>query len=130
MMDPDFRQLIANDRIETLRRAGRGPRRRVAAPPASLAGVEVRLCRVDDDPALERLAALEGVPVPFGRLVVAVKGGRLVAALPLGGGRPLADPFVMTAHLMPSLESRAAQLRAPRRRLFAVSAVLMRRSHA
>ena len=34
--------------------------------------VELRLCRVDDDPALDRLAMLEGRPAPAGRYVIAV----------------------------------------------------------
>jgi hypothetical protein len=42
-----------------------------------------------------------------------VVDGRLVAALPLAGGHMLADPFVRTAHLLPLLELRAAQLREP-----------------
>jgi hypothetical protein len=94
-------------------------------------GLELRLCRVGDDPDLERLAALDGQPLPFGRFVVAVVDGRLVAALPLGGGRLLADPFVPTAHLLGLLELRADQIREhrPQRRLFPRRpAALIRRS--
>lgn len=72
--------------------------------------VALRLCTVADDPALERLAELEGRLVPSGRHLVALVDGQLVASLPLVGGAPLADPFRPTAHLMPLLRLRAAQL--------------------
>jgi hypothetical protein len=39
-------------------------------------------------------------------------GGELVAALPLDGGRPLADPFTHTTDIVRMLELRAAQLTA------------------
>ena len=35
-------------------------------PAADTRDVELRLCRVSDDPELERLAELEGRPVPAG----------------------------------------------------------------
>jgi hypothetical protein len=72
--------------------------------------VELRLCRVDDDPALERLAMLEGRPTPAGRYVIAEVDGTVVAAISLISGAVLADPFEPTAHLLPLLELRAAQL--------------------
>lgn len=120
MHHPEVMRMLVNDHIETLRRDATRPvarRRRRSAPDTR--DVSLRLCRVSDDPQLERLAALDGRPVPFGRLVVADVRGQLVAALPLGGGAPLADPFTATAHILPLLELRAAQLREPepRRRL-------------
>ena len=36
--------------------------------------------------------------------------GKVVAALPLRGGKVMADPFRPTAHLIPLLELRAKQL--------------------
>ena len=72
--------------------------------------VELRLCRVDDDPALDRLAMLEGRPAPAGRYVIAEVDGTVVAAISLISGAVLADPFEPTAHLLPLLELRAAQL--------------------
>ncbi len=114
MYDVGFRQMMMNDRIDSLREAGR--RRvhaQVAAPKAETSEIELRLCRASDDPALERLAALAERPLPFGRLVVALVNGTLVAALPLGGGCALRDPFAKTAHLLPLLELRASQLRRP-----------------
>lgn len=117
MIHPDIMRFIANERIDTLRAAARHAPTRASAPLdlASLerGGIELRLCKVCDDPQLEQLAQLAERPLPFGRFVIAAVDGRILAALPLGGGRPLADPFVRTSHLIPLLELRAAQLRAP-----------------
>ena len=68
------------------------------------------MCKPADDPAIDRLAALSEVPVPYGRLVVALLDGKLVAALPLNGDPVLRDPFVKTAELVHLLEVRAEQL--------------------
>jgi hypothetical protein len=130
LIHPEFSKILAADHVEWLRRDARvvrGARRR---PVADTSDVELRLCRIADDPQLEQLAALEGRPVPFGRLVVAVIRGRIVAALPLSGGPALRDPFTRTEHLMPLLELRAAQLREPepRRRFIPRYVSLMRGS--
>jgi len=129
MIHPEFTKTLVTDHLERLRRDARvvrGPRRR---PLVDTRDVELRLCRIADDPELDRLAQLEGRPVPFGRLVVAVIRGRIVAALPLAGGHALRDPFTKTEHLMPLLELRAAQLRDPKpRRLIPRYVSLMRGS--
>ena len=70
---------------------------------------------MQDDPALERLAQLESRELPGGRFVVAEVDGELVAAVPLAGGAPFADPFRKTAHLLPLLRARARQLDARHR---------------
>ena len=112
MLDVGYRKMMTADRIESLRRDARRPVRVTpAAPAVEDARIELRLCRSADDPALERLAALAERPLPVGRLVVALVDGTLVAALPLGGGCALRDPFTRTAHLTRLLELRAAQLR-------------------
>jgi hypothetical protein len=117
MFDVQLRTMIVNDRIETLRRDAHHPPKEIAARRREdLDEVELRLCKPLDDPALERLAALAERPVPDGRLVVALVRGELVAALPLAGGLALTDPFRRTAHVLPLLELRAAQLRPPRPR--------------
>ena len=91
-----------------------GPAARVSPRPPrerdDLTAIALRLCRVGDDDALARLAALEERAVPRGQFVVAEVDGRIVAALPLDGGAPLRDPFVRTAHLLRLLELRAAQI--------------------
>jgi hypothetical protein len=81
--------------------------------------IELRLCKPADDEQLAELALLSERALPAGRLIVASVRNRIVAALPLAGGEALRDPFVRTAHLLPLLELRAAQLREPkpRRRL-------------
>ncbi len=111
---PEIMRMVVADHIETLRRAATPPL--PARPTAEAPEIELRLCRAADDPDLERLAQLEGRPVPAGRLLLALVRGHVVAALPLAGGHLLADPFARTAELRPLLELRAAQLR-PRRRL-------------
>src|ERR1700704_1374900 len=100
MMSPEFTKILAADHVTQLRRDARKVRTSRRRPFADTRDVELRLCRVADDPQLEQLAKLEGRPVPFGRFVVAVIKGRIVAALPMGGGHALRDPFVRTEHLM------------------------------
>ena len=82
-------------------------RRGAAAPAVS---VLLRLSTVHDGGALARLSQLEGRPTPASRHVVAEVDGSIVAAFPLAGGSPLADPFRPTAELLPLLELRATQL--------------------
>ncbi|HEY3922751.1 MAG TPA: hypothetical protein VGL76_11660 [Gaiellaceae bacterium] len=82
-----------------------GPARTVPADP-----VVLRLNRIQDEIELDTLGRLEGRPVREGCFVVAEIAGQVVAALPLDGGKPFADPFRPTAHLLPLLELRAKQL--------------------
>lgn len=129
-MHPTIMWYLANVRLEDLRRDARRPvaPSRPERPALDEDAVHLRLCRVSDDPQLEQLAQLEGRPLPEGRLVVAEASGRIVAALPLAGGRPLADPFARTQHLLPLLELRAAQVRGARRRLHPVLGLLPHRA--
>src|SRR3954451_24090186 len=128
MHDYEIRKMMMNDRIDSLRRdAYHAPRARFAATSAARLGeLELRMCKASDDPALERLAALAEQPLPFGRLIVALCDGELVAAVPLAGGNVLRDPFVKTAHLVPLLELRARQLRRPEARGALVPRLLRR----
>jgi hypothetical protein len=111
---PAFREAFLQDNRRELDRALRiayllrEAERPVRAAPA--APVALRLGRVQDEAALDTLGRLEGRLVSAGCYVVAEVGGEVVAALPLGGGAPLADPFRATAHLLPLLELRARQL--------------------
>lgn len=111
-MHPEFMKILAADHVDKLRRDAR-TLRATPRPRADTQDVELRLCRVADDPQLERLAVLSERSLPHGRLVIAATRGQIVAALPLAGGPALRDPFARTAHLMPLLELRAAQLRDP-----------------
>jgi hypothetical protein len=72
--------------------------------------VTVRHAHLGDEAAIARLAALDSARTPAGPMLVAESDARILAALPLGGGRPIADPFVPTAELLALLELRAAQL--------------------
>jgi hypothetical protein len=71
----------------------------------------LRLDRAGDASRLYQLAALSERRLAGGAFVLAEIDGRLVAALPVDGGEPLADPFVPTAHLLPLLRLRATQIR-------------------
>jgi hypothetical protein len=112
MIHPEFTKILATEHVERLRRDARVVRA-TPRPVVDTRDVELRLCRIADDPELDRLAALAERPLPHGRLVIAATGGQIVAALPLAGGPALRDPFAKTAHLLPLLELRAAQLRDP-----------------
>jgi hypothetical protein len=72
--------------------------------------VTVRRSTSADAGALARLAALDSASPPRGPALVAEADSRLLAALPLGSGRPIADPFEPTAELVALLELRRAQM--------------------
>jgi hypothetical protein len=116
LYDVDARRMLSDDKFRRFAKEAAAARLAHRATPArelEEGEIELRLCRAADDPALDRLAALAERPLPFGRLVVALVNGQLVAALPLAGGRALTDPFARTAHLLRLLELRAEQLRQP-----------------
>ncbi|MEA2308482.1 MAG: hypothetical protein QOG41_1812 [Thermoleophilaceae bacterium] len=73
--------------------------------------VAIRPARRADADAIERLAQLETAERPQGEMLLAERDGEVVAALPLDGGRPLADPFRRTAGAVELLALRARQLR-------------------
>jgi hypothetical protein len=73
--------------------------------------VRIRHAGEADAERLRRLAELDSARVPTGPTLVAEHDGMLLAALPLAGGRPLADPFVPSADFVKLLELRASQLR-------------------
>jgi hypothetical protein len=56
-----------------------------------------------DRRSLERLAALDDRRVPRQPVVLAERGGRVVAALSRCTGEAVADPFEPTAHLVAML---------------------------
>ena len=129
-MHPEILRMAANERQADLLRTAAAARRareaRATELPAPRVGrddthVTLRLDRVWDSARLHELAAAAGRRVTDGPYVVTEVGGRIVAALPVDGGAPLADTAARTAHLLPLLELRAAQIRRvdlrPRRRL-------------
>jgi hypothetical protein len=96
--------------------------------------ITVRRAVEGDRDELERLAALDGARAPTGPALVAEADSRMLAVLPLGSGRPIADPFEPTAAIVALLELRARQMAGtPERRGWAArvrSLVRPRPSHA
>lgn len=131
-MHPDFRMEMIHAEQQRIAQAldrSRLLERPVTRPRPAEESVALRLCSVHDDDALERLALLEGRPSPRGRFVLAEVDGEVVAALPLRGGEALTDPFRPTAHLLPLLRLRAAQLDDQPRRIDAAKALAARMLH-
>jgi hypothetical protein len=101
-----------------LPRGPRSPERRAGRDISAAVPVQddpkrftVRLAEPADDGVLSRLASLDSSRLPAGPLLVGEISGGIQAAVPVMGGRGIANPFVRTAELMTLLELRAAQLR-------------------
>ena len=77
------------------------------------ASVTIRRAGAGDEAAVRQLAALDSTRPPAGETIVAEVEGEIVAALPLAGGPPVADPFVCCTELLDLLRLRAAQMDAP-----------------
>jgi hypothetical protein len=87
-------------------------------------GISIRFAGPADDEDVRRLAQLDSAGRIGGDALVAEVDGHIRAALPLQGGRVIADPFEPTAELASLLELRARQLvprRGPRRPLDALA---------
>src|SRR3954449_10457554 len=70
----------------------------------------VRTAVASDLSELARLAALDSASPPRGPALIAEADTRMLAALPLGSGRPIADPFEATVEVVPLLELRRSQI--------------------
>ena len=70
----------------------------------------VRYSVASDLSELARLAALDSATPPRGPALIAEADSRMLAALPMGSGRPIADPFEPTGEIVALLELRKAQL--------------------
>jgi hypothetical protein len=75
-----------------------------------MTNITVRSAVASDLSALARLAELDSATPPRGPALIAEADSRVLAALPLGSGRPIADPFEPTAAIVALLQLRAAQL--------------------
>jgi hypothetical protein len=75
-----------------------------------MTNITVRRSTSGDEGALGRLAALDSASPPRGPALVAEADSRVLAALPLGSGRAIADPFEPTAEAVALLELRRAQM--------------------
>ena len=117
-MHPDVMLQIVNERQAQLRREAAAHRRAREAraargrmfPVAVELPASLRRDRVDAA-RLYQLAALSERPLASGPFVLGEVEGRIVAALPVHGGAPIADPFELTEHLVPLMRLRAMQLR-------------------
>ena len=72
--------------------------------------IMIRASEATDAGELVRLAALDSGRPIAGDALVAEVDGSVRAALPLDGGRAIADPFVESAHLVELLRSHARAL--------------------
>ena len=72
--------------------------------------ISIRRAVPADEAKLARLAALDSASPPRGPALIAEADSRMLAALPLGSGRPVADPFEYTAEALALLALRAEQL--------------------
>jgi hypothetical protein len=72
--------------------------------------VTVRRSASGDESGLARLASLDSASPPRGPALIAEADSRMLAALPLGAGRAIADPFEPTAELVALLELRRSQI--------------------
>jgi hypothetical protein len=73
--------------------------------------VTLRLAADSDSAALERLAQRDCRPLPPGLHVVAVRDGRIEAAISLASAEIVADPFRRTAELCELLRCHAGGVR-------------------
>jgi hypothetical protein len=77
--------------------------------------IVIRQSRAGDEPALERLAALDSRALPEGSFLLAEIDSELVAAAPLDlDTEPLSDPFRPTAALRELLKLQARHIRRSR----------------
>ena len=72
--------------------------------------ITIRTSQADDAGELLRLAALDSAEPIRGHALVAEVDGGVRAALPLDGGRAIADPFAESAHVVALLRAHAAVL--------------------
>ena len=74
----------------------------------------LRLAHPDETRVLRRLADLDDSTPLTGDVLLALVDGEAVAALSLGDGRVVANPFLPTADTVTMLTMRASQLSRPR----------------
>ncbi len=83
----------------------------IPAPTAADDAVVLRPANMNDADALKTLAALDSTAPLHGAILIAERSDQLVAALELGTGRSIADPFTPSAGLVALLKTRAEMLR-------------------
>jgi hypothetical protein len=119
LINSELRAAELRERAELWRRTRVALEQRAPGARSDAPAVVIRMARFGDEVELTRLAQLDGNPhINRFRSLVAEVDGEILAALPLDGDRPAADPFRPTAALVEMLSLRAAELRereAPRR---------------
>ena len=95
--------------LRPIRRSRRD--RHLALRAADDAPVLIRHASRSDSREIDRLAELDERALPQGERRVGVLDGRVVAALEVGSGTAIADPFVPTRGIVELLGLRAAQVR-------------------
>ncbi len=115
-MTSTLSQPAARAHTEELIRAANDHRLALGAPLEPLwSPLVIRLATAGDQRALERLAELDSRPTPAGTTLIAELRGSAVAAVSLGDGEQIADPFVPTSDITELLRLRARQLQASSR---------------
>ena len=114
-MNTDLNYALAQERIDDLHRAGERERR-VTATRAAERGdrpLTIRMSRPADSGPITRVARLDSQWPPGEPLLVAEVDDEIVAALSLGSGVVVANPFKRTADVVALLHLRAEQLTVP-----------------
>jgi hypothetical protein len=108
-MTSSISTISATEHVAELRRVAERRRSLPTTPATSAPAVSLRLARADEDRVLRRLAALDDAPALEGPALLALIDGEAVAALSLGDGRVVANPFVRTDSVVSLLRLRAGK---------------------
>ena len=103
-------QSVLEERFAQAEQYRRSHPERPAAAPALYDSVTIRRVTPDDRQAVERLAQLDGHPVPRGAALLAEVDDAVLAVRSMENGKTIADPFHPTAELTRLLNARAKQL--------------------
>jgi hypothetical protein len=82
--------------------------------------ITIRAARAEDKGEIARVAARDTHELPAGKLLVAMVGSDVRAAISLDDGTIIADPFHRTAELVAMLKIRAGAVRAASRSRVAI----------
>jgi hypothetical protein len=120
-MHPTLSPLLARSRERELIEQGARARLGAAKAERPTGPIAVRLATADDQPALDRLTALDSREPLVAPALIGELDNYAVAAISLNNGDLIADPFVPTIEIAQLLRLRAHQLVGqprPRRRLW------------
>ena len=103
-------QTVMEERFAQAEQYRRSHPERPGAAPALYDSVTIRRVTPDDWKAVERLAQLEGHPVPRGAALLAEVDETVLVVRSLEDGATIADPFHPTAELATLVKARAKAL--------------------